>query len=261
MFKSNINVYFLLVFFSVLTISCGNKKKLIYFQGAIENSTNNRFFAPTLQVDDIVSILITDFDQEAVKPFNLPQNSTSAIGGAGYSTGMPAPPGYLIAPDSTVDFPIIGKIKIAGLNREETIKLLKDKLNPYLKNPSVQLRILNFKITVLGEVRNPGTFTIPNERINILEAIGLSGDLLISGIRKNVLVIRNIDGVKKEFRVDLTSNKLFSSPVFYLIQNDIVYVEPNRAKINSSTVNTTNIGLIVSVMSLLVTMTVLLIRN
>jgi polysaccharide export outer membrane protein len=110
---------------------------------------------------------------------------------------------------------------------------------------------------VLGEVRNPGTFTIPNERITLPEAIGIAGDLQITGIRNNVLVIRDIDGKKTETRVDLTKKDLFNSPVYYLQQNDVIYIEANRAKRNSSVVNTSNVSLVISVISLFVTMVIL----
>ena len=119
---------------------------------------------------------------------------------------------------------------------------------------------MNYKITVLGEVRNPGTFTIPNERITLPEALGIAGDLQISGIRKNVMVIRDIEGKKTEYRVNLTSKELFSSPVYYLQQNDLVYVEPNRAKVNSSVVNPANVSLVISIISLFVTMVILFTR-
>jgi polysaccharide export outer membrane protein len=241
-----------------LFTSCGNKKKLVYFQNDIDNNSSSIIFSPKFQVDDIISVLVTDIDPELVKPFNLPTSTSVSNLGGGYSQGLPAPPGYLISSDSTIDFPIIGKVKMAGLNRKEAIDILKGKLKPYLKNPGVQIRILNFKITVLGEVKNPGTFTIPNERITLPEAIGLAGDLLISGIRKNILVIRTSDGTRKEFRIDMTSNKVFSSPVFYLNQNDVIYVQPNRAKLNSANINATNVSLAISVISILLTVFVFL---
>ena len=168
------------------------------------------------------------------------------------------PNGYLIDKDGMIDFPIIGKIKIAGLDRNEAIELLKNQLSVYIKKPIVNIRILNYKITVIGEVSKPGTFTIPNERITILEAIGIAGDLTITGKRNNVLIIRDIDGQKINFRVDLTKNELFKSPVYYLNQNDVVYVEPNRTKINSSAINPSNAGIIISSISLFITTIVLL---
>ncbi len=195
-------------------------------------------------------------DEIAAKPFNLPTiGINQAIGG--YIQGAPSPPGYLIDSDGNIDFPVVGKIKLGGLTRQTAIDYLKEQLKPYLSNPTIIIRILNYKVTVLGEVRNPGTITIPNERITLLEAIGIAGDLNITGLRKNVLVIRETDGKRTETLVDLTSKELFSSPVFYLQQNDVVYVEPNRAKRNSSAVNTANVSLAISVISLFVTMVIL----
>lgn len=254
----------ILVLFSVTSIfvsSCTNKKKVIYFQGNFENSEANKNYDPTLKVDDILTIIVMGLDADAVKPFNIPVTPIGQTAG-GYSQGASTPIGYLIDVNGNIDFPVIGKIKLAGLTRSAAIDSIKKHLLLYLtnSNPTVLLRILNFKITVLGEVRNPGTFTIPNERITLPEALGIAGDLFITGLRKNVLVIRTENGKKTEIRVDLTSKQLFSSPVYYLQQNDVIYVEPNRTKINSSAVNTTNAGLTISVVSLLVTLAVLFTR-
>jgi polysaccharide export outer membrane protein len=155
--------------------------------------------------------------------------------------------------EGNIDFPVVGKIKISGLKRSEATQLLKSKLEPYVQNPTILFKILNYKITVLGDVRNPGTFTIPNEKVTIFEAIGIAGDLLITGKRNNVKVIRESDTGRKEFIVDLTSSDVFNSPVFYLQQNDLVYVEPNRSKINSSIINTSNVSLVLSSVSVLLT--------
>ncbi len=241
--------------------SCTSKKKLVYFNSkdTINSEAVNKSYNPVLKTDDILSITVLGLDPEAIKPFNIPVNSVNQSMG-GYSQGAPTPQGYLIDTEGNVDFPVAGKIKLAGLSRSAAIDTLKNRLKPYLTQPTVLVRILNYKVTVLGEVRNPGTFTIPNERITLPEALGIAGDLLITGVRKNVLVIRDVDGKKTETRVNLTSKELFSSPVYYLSQNDLVYVEPNRAKINSSVVNTGNISLVVSIVSLLVTMAVLLTR-
>jgi polysaccharide export outer membrane protein len=246
--------------------ACTSKKNIIYFQGVSESGSEvNKNFIPVLKTDDLLSITVMGIDADAVKPFNLPVSLLNNNIVGSYTQGNPTPPGYLIDVLGNIDFPVIGKIKVGGLTRDAAVELIKQKLDNnkdsiYVKNPNVNIRILNYKVTVLGEVRNPGTFTIPNERITLPEALGIAGDLLITGVRKNVLVVRDIDGKKTETRVDLTSKKLFSSPVYYLTQNDIVYVEPNRARINSSVVNTSNISLVVSVISLLVTMAVLFTR-
>lgn len=244
------------IFFIVISFSCAHKEKIIYFQGDITNAKTNKNYSPILKSDDMLSISVLGFDEQASKPFNLPI-SNLAQSNNGYTQGIPSPICYLIDYDGNIEFPVLGKVKIGGLTRVEAIEVLKQKLKPYLNNPTVIIRILNFKITVLGDVQNPGTFTIPNERITLPEAIGLAGDLQITGKRKNVLIIRDNNGEKTETRVDLTTKELFSSPIFYLQQNDVIYVEPNRAKVNSSLVNPTNVSMIISLVSVFITMTVL----
>lgn len=251
--------YLIVVLTILSTISCTHKKNMIYFQGKLGNAEMNKSNNPLLKSDDLLSITVLGIDEQAIKPFNLPLANNNQNNG-GYAQGAPSPIGYLIDSEGNIDFPVIGKIKLSGLTRSAAIDILKEQLKPYLNNPTILIRILNYKITVLGEVRNPGTFTIPNERITLLEAIGIAGDLQITGVRKNVLVIRDSEGKKTETRVDLTTNELFSSPVYYLQQNDVVYVEPNRAKVNSSVVNTANVSLVISVISLFITMAVLIKR-
>lgn len=245
-------------FIVLLTLlsNCTTRKNLTYFQGNLGNSEVNKNYTPNLKPDDILSISVMSLDEIAAKPFNLPSTGINQNIG-GYMQGAPSPPGYLIDAEGNIDFPVIGKVKLGGLTRQAAIDFLKEQLKPYLTNPTIIIRILNYKVTVLGEVRNPGTFTIPNERVTIVEAIGIAGDLQITGLRKNVIVIRENDGKRSETRVDLTSKDLFSSPVFYLQQNDVLYVEPNRAKRNSSVVNTSNVSLAISVISLFVTMAIL----
>lgn len=250
--------FLLIIYASFFVASCTHRKNLIYFQGSMGNTDGNKIYNPVLRNDDLLSILVMDMDDAAVRPFNIPLSYVSQNIG-GYTQGAPSPSGYLIDCEGNIDFPVLGKIKLAGLSRSQAIDTIKIKLKSYLAHPSVLIRIQNFKVTVLGEVRNPGTFTIPNERITLPEAIGIAGDLLITGVRKNVLIVREVDGKTTETRVDLRSRDLFSSPFYYLQQNDLIYVEPNRAKINSSVINPSNISIGVSVISLLVTMAVLFI--
>jgi polysaccharide export outer membrane protein len=238
---------------------CKTREKLIYIQDSdkIQTSSNNSF-DPLLKLDDCLSITVLGIDPDAVKPFNMPISTTAA--GGNYSNGSPSPPGYVIDPEGNIDFPAIGKVKVAGLKRSEMIALMKSKLESYVQNPIILVKILNYKITVIGDVKNPGTFTIPNEKITIFEALGIAGDLLVTGKRNNIKVIRDINGERKEYQVDLTSSNVFSSPVYYLQQNDLVYVEPNRSKINSSVVNPTNVGIILSSASVLITLFILITR-
>ncbi len=237
-------------------LSCTHKQKIIYFQGGLSTSETNKNYSPVLKSDDMISISVLGFDEQASKPFNLPVLNL-AQSNSGYTQGIPSPLSYLIDAEGNIEFPVIGKIKLAGLTQSAAIDVLKQQLKPYLNNPTIIIRILNFKITVLGDVRNPGTFTIPNERITLPEALGLAGDLEITGMRKNILVIRDINGKKTETRVDLTTKELFSTSVYYLQQNDVIYVEPNRAKVNSSLVNPSNVSMIISIVSVFITMTVL----
>jgi polysaccharide export outer membrane protein len=252
MLRQILRFSFLIIFSTVISF-CSNKKKVIYFQGNLpsEVKNNNIIFRP----DDILSIKVVGVDADAAKPFNLPVISDQQTGG--YSSGIPSPPGYVIDQDGNIDLPVLGKVKVAGLTKIQCVEFLKEQLKPYLNKPTIIVKLVNYKITVLGEVKNPGTFTIPNERITLVEALGVAGDLTISGIRKNILVIRESEGKRTETRVDLTSKELFNSPVFYLQQNDIVYVEPNRTRINSAQFNTGYASIAISGVSLLVTLILL----
>lgn len=260
MLKSNIGR--ILIFISALSIfSCVNKKKIIYFQGdkAIASDTTKKH-SPLLKIDDLLMITVMSMDAEATKPFNLSTygaNQNSINNPSGSNTG---PKGYLIDENGEIAFPVIGKIKLAGLNRTQACDLIKEKLKDYLKDPIVHIEIQNFNITILGDVSKPGNYLVNHERITLIEAIGMAGDLNISGLRKNVLVIRDNNGSKTETRVDLTNKELFNSPVFYLQQNDIVYVEQNRSKKNSGAINATSITLIISITTLGITLLNLLLR-
>ncbi|WP_231373969.1 polysaccharide biosynthesis/export family protein [Aureivirga marina] len=221
---------------------------------AVEVSKIN--FETKFVVDDILTITVSSLDQEAVRPFNLPEPSYNSISGA--NTALPRQQTYLIHKDGTIDFPVLGKIKLEGLSNEESVSLLQGKLKKYIKDPTVNIRIQNFKVTVLGEVKTPGTFTIPSERITILEALGYAGDMLISGKRKNVLVVRELNNEKKFIRLDLTSEEIVNSEAYYLVQNDVVYVEPNQTKKNSSAFGpstTVTISLLSTLISLIAILT------
>lgn len=237
--------------------SCVSKKKINYFQNIPPQDTSaaanvkvsNFNYTPVLKADDYLSIEVTAIDVESVKPFELSKVPNSQL--PAYNNGVAARNGYLIDAEGNIDFPMLGKIQLAGLNRMQATELIKSKLSEYISNPVVILSIQNFKVTVLGDVKNPGTFNIPNERITLPEALGIAGDLNITGVRNNILVIRDINGVKTEYRVDLTSKQIFTSPVYYLTQNDVIYVEPNRAKRNSALFSSTA-GIFISVTSLII---------
>jgi polysaccharide export outer membrane protein len=243
----------------LLLWSCDTKKDLVYFQGKPTEFAAHSSYDPTIKPDDLLSILVMANDEKSTVLFNLPQALGNNLYG-GYALGAPTPPGYLVNSEGNIEFPVIGTIHLGGLTRTQAINIIKEKLGSYIVNPTISMRILNFRVTVLGDVRNPGTFTIPNERITLLEALGVAGDLLITGERHNILVIRDEDGKRKEYRLDLTQESLFSSPVYYLQQNDVVYVEPNRAKRNSSVINASNTGIVISSLSLVLTTLILIFK-
>jgi polysaccharide export outer membrane protein len=251
--------YFTCCLVLLTLFGCNTKKELVYFQGKPTEFASTSSFNPTIKVDDLLSILIMANDEKSVALFNMPLAIGNNLYGS-YTMGAPTPPGYLVGSDGIIEFPVIGSVKLAGLTRSQAIELLKEKLSMYVVNPTISMRILNFRVTVLGEVKNPGTFTIPNERISILEALGIAGDLLITGERQNILVIRDEDGKRKEYRVDLTQESLFVSPVFYLQQNDVIYVEPNRAKRSASLINASNTGIVLSSISLILTTLILIFK-
>jgi len=235
----------------IVLASCVSKKDIVYFQNdTINQSQVSNSYKTIIKPDDVLQITITALDVEAVRPFNLAAvtystSSNSAIGVAQQQT-------YLVDTNGEIDFPVLGKLNIGGLTRDELIAFLKDKLEPdYILNPNINVRIANYKITVLGDVQRPGSYPIPNERITILEALGLAGDLNLSAQRENILVQREEEGKKVQYRVDLLSKKIFTSPVYYLQQNDVVYVEPNYAKIQSASANS-NTSLIISVTAVLI---------
>lgn len=240
--------------------SCQSYKKIVYFQHKIEGAASSTY-TPVFKADDFISINVAGEDPEAVAIFNLPATENMRTPqNSGYSAGNPERSGYLVDANGNVQLPVLGRIKLAGLNRMEATELLQEKLSAYINNPVVNMQILNFKVTVLGEVGNPGTFKIPNERITLLEAIGLAGDLKITGVRKNIMVIRDNNGEKQEFRVDLRDKELFNSPVYYLQQNDVVYVEPNLASRANSTLWKTTGTVFISLTSLIITTAVLIVK-
>jgi polysaccharide export outer membrane protein len=250
---------FLLIFLIASLTSCVSKKDITYFQyDEIEQAKVSNSYKTVFKPDDLLQITISAVDFETVKSFNLPAVNFSTT--TDRAIGTPQQQSYLIDNDGFIDFPVLGKLKMGGLTRDESISMLKSKLDPdYVKNPTINIRIANYTVTVLGDVRNPGTYTIPNERITLLEAIGLAGDLNITGKRNTVKVFREINGKKIKFDVDLRSNKVFTSPVYYLQQNDLVYVDQNKSSSQDAAFNR-NTGLFVSIGSIIVSLIAVLTR-
>ncbi|PQJ15219.1 polysaccharide biosynthesis/export family protein [Aureicoccus marinus] len=249
------NSILLLLIVVLLLSSCASRKDIVYFQdaGQFETIVDKSSFTTKFKVDDVVSIYISTLSKEASEPFNLYRGSVE--GGV-----RPEQVDYIIDKDGQIDFPVIGKMKIVGLSPEELRVLLRQKLKDYLVDPIINIRLKNFTVSVLGEVNKPGTYPVNGERITIMEALGLAGDLTIKGKRENVLVIRDFDGAKVYNRIDLTKKNAMNSPVYYLTQNDIVYVEPNKSAVSTSSLdNRANIT--VSLISVIITSTIILITR
>lgn len=257
--KSHFRIITLLFVLGTIVSSCGVREKVVYLQDS-ENGSDSiakHYYSPVYRSNDLLSISVSSMDAETVKPFNM--NVVSYTSEDGRASNTPMQLGYFVDTAGCIEFPVVGRIKVGGLNRTEMVQMLRHKLSPYVVDPIINVKILNYKITVLGDVKMPGTFTIPSERVTLPEALGMAGDMNITGVRKNILVIRDLDGVKTEYRVDLTSKNAYNSPAYYLMQNDVVYVEPNKAKRNSSVVGT-NATIFVSIASLLLTTIALITR-
>lgn len=253
--RRNFTLFFFVVLGMILILSCASKKDIVYFQdtGNFETQVIANTFVSKFKIDDLVSIHVSSLNPEASAPFNL-------FRGANEGGFRPEQVNYLVDQSGEIDFPVIGKLKISGLSPDELRLLLRERLSEYLKDPIINIRLHNFSITVLGEVNSPGTYPVDGEQITILEALGLARDLTIRGVRENVLVIRDFNGTKVYTRVDLTSKKIVKSPVYYLTQNDVIYVEPNKSGISASALDN-RATIAISLVSLLITSTILITRK
>jgi len=254
--KRRFGLIFSFMTISVLLLSsCASKTDVVYFQntGNFETLVDKNSFTPKFKVDDLISIHVSTLNSETSAPFNL-------FRGASEGGVRPEQVDYLIDKEGEIDFPVVGKLKVSGLSSEELRVLLREKLADYLKNPIINIRLKNFTVTILGEVNRPGTYPVSGERITILEAMGFAGDLTVKGLRENVMVIRDFDGTKVYTRIDLTKKEVMSSPVFYLTQNDVVYVEPNKSAITASSLDN-RATIAISIASVLITSSVLLYVN
>jgi len=233
----------------LVSASCVNTKKAVYFS----DQKNGSFNAPAIpkliiQNNDLLNISVSSLNPEASAIFNQPNNANSTVN----TTTTTSATGYLVDGEGNIQFPFLGSVKAAGLTKDE----LKDKLTKdlvdkkLLVDPIITIRFLNFKVTVLGEVAHPTVVTVPSERISLLEALGLAGDLTIYAKRDNVLIIRDEDGKKVTHRLDLNSTEVFNSPYYYLKSNDVVYVEPSKAKVATTSRATQWIPIVLSVLSL-----------
>jgi polysaccharide export outer membrane protein len=243
-----------LLFAAFLLFSCASRKTIVYLQDIDSKASYESLnYEPKLQPDDLLSIIVSAENAEVTVPFNLPQleSRNADISQEGKK--------YLIDYEGNIDFPVLGKIKLSGLTRTEATKKLSDAISEYILHPSIYLRILNFRVAVLGEVNKPGNYTIQGERVSVLDALGMAGDLTIYGKRDNILVIHEAEGKKTYSRIDLTNAAFMNTQSYYLAQNDIIVVEPNKTRVNSSVIGP-NTSVVLAILPIAISIAVLLTR-
>ena len=240
----------LFIFIVCIFFSCSTKKDIFYLQDIPNNLDVKYINNLTIMPGDILDIQITALNSEALEIFQ-PKNASSYIQNNLQSRQAN---GYIVDDVGEIKLPIVGNINLMGKSTIEASSHLEKKLDPYITNSSVKIRLLNFKISVLGEVNKPGTYTIVEERVSIPQALGLASDLTINGDRSNILLIRSDLSGNSSYRVDLTSYEFLNSEFFYLKQNDVIYVQPNYAKVKSSGL-VGNVGTLTSVLSLILSLT------
>jgi protein involved in polysaccharide export with SLBB domain len=256
------------VFLGVVALltACASPKEVLYLQDVDPLKVQNidQKYEVIIHSDDMLSIMVNCKDEELALPFNMPL-ITYQMGSSTNYTGQQRVLGYLVNTKGDIDFPILGTIHAEGMTRAQLTEFIKNKLvsGNYIKDPLVTVQFLNFKVSVMGEVARPGSFNITGDRITLLEALSMAGDLTIYGRRDRVAVIREKDGHRTILYHDLRSSDIFKSPCYYLQQNDIVYVEPNKARAGQSSINQNNsasvwlsaISVISSLAAIIVTIT------
>ncbi len=241
--KNIFKLFFVVVISGLIFCSCVSSRQAVYFNNVPDQSLSiNPDEEQKIVSNDILSITVTSLNPEASLIFNNSSLNNSTI-----------TPGYLVDLDGFIQFPILGKLKVADLTKKQLTDILRISLidKKLLVDPVVTIRYLNFRVTVLGEVLRPTVVIVPNEKISLLEALGMAGDLTIYARRDNVTLIRDENGKRLIKRINLNNGEIFNSPYYYLKSNDIIYVEPNKTKISSSTPLRQNLPIILSSLSLL----------
>jgi polysaccharide biosynthesis/export protein len=252
--------------FTLVMTSCVNTRKATYFNDIADTAmiAATNIPEPVINPNDLLSISVSSLDPQSTLLFNTPNLPVAPGGAATSNNTLQQAVGYLVNKDGMIKFPILGEIKAQGLTKKEletniTQQLLNKKL---LFDPIVNVRFLNYRVTVLGEVAHPGVITVPSEQISILEALGQAGDLTINGKRDNVAIIRqHNDGTRTVNRLNLNSSNVLRSPYFFLQSNDVVYVEPDKAKTAGASRSQQLLPSILSGVSILVVVITALIRN
>lgn len=243
----------IIMLISSSSYSC-SQRNLVYFsdidRGTVYTTPIDSLVEQRFQEDDLLSITVTSLNAESNMLFNagvlMPSGETRNT-----VISSPINENYLLDKDGFINYPVIGQINLKGLTKLEALKKMAILLDKYVQNPIINIRLMNFKVTVIGEVQKPSTFIIPTEKVSILEALGLAGDMTAFGRRENVLIIREKEGVRSTTRLNLNDKNVLASPYFYLQQNDVIYVEPYKTKAIQSDANPRTFAIITSIVSLL----------
>ena len=233
-------IYYLILLLTMF--SCKPKENMVYMEkekNIAESKINQAvFYGAHIQSGDVLDIKVTAFDENAVRPFNLySMNNSTSPGQMNGQTAQLAPQGYLVDNEGFIYFPVLGKLYIKGMTLAQLRADLEKRLLTYLAEPLVSIKQLNFNITVLGEVKKPGQYTNPSDKITVLQALGLAGDMTDYGNRTNVKLIREEEGISKTYTIDFTDKNITSSPYYYMQQNDVLYVEPDMIKKKSANID------------------------
>lgn len=257
-FKRLITVYLLVIFGIISTLtSCVQTKQIVYFQGDTARYISMKAPLPlvkTIQSKDILAVLVSSLSDESNAIFNLPNVNALTYSNYSINSGMgrSQPVGYSVDTLGYVNLPLVGKVKVKGLTTNVAADTISNRLAVYLKDPTVSIRILNHKFSVLGEVNRPGVYNLLEDRVTLPEALGMAGDLTIFGKRDNILLIRErVYGNRELVRIDLTSRDILSSPYYYIEQNDVIYIEPLKTKATATDQNYQLIPVISGIVSAL----------
>lgn len=248
-------IYYL--FLGVLVLSsCGVRYKQVpYFQDILDTANFQEdianFSSLRIQKEDVLAITVSSLNAEAAAIFNMGTTSSNLSTTPANADPRSTANGFLVDQAGNIQLPLVGSLQVAGLTTASARELIRSKLASYLKEPVVSLRLINFRISILGDVARPGVYPVTNEKVSVTEALSYAGDLTITALRTNVLLVREVDGKRQYVRLDLHKKDLFNSPYYYLKNNDVLYVQPSNAKYASVDSSYRNVSIILSALSVI----------
>ncbi len=250
---------------ALLLLSCNAQKRVWYIQDAQPLTPEQIVQNGQIRIKplDQLTVIVNSKDPELAVPFNSYSSLSSLSGSTASASGSQSLQVRTVDEEGFLDMPVIGRIECKGMTRSELARAIAEKIvaGGYINDPTVNVRFANMKVSIIGEVGRPGEYAIERDRISIFDALALAGDITVYGVRDAVTVIRENDGQRVQYQIDLTSKKAFDSPAFYLQQDDVVYIKPNKAKSSTGDVNPNRsfylslVGTLISVTTLIVTLT------